>query len=298
MIGYLYLAVALFGGLAKGFCGKKTSLDMDTFKDCLFINVAKMLFCAGVGFLLVLLEWNFSSLVLNASNVWIYLLSSVGMTTFCVLWMYAYKQDAYVFLNIFTMLGSILTCLLSLIVFGDKIRVNQWIGMAILLLAVITMSKYNKDLKGKLSIKGILILIFGCLGCAVSDFSQKLYMRNIGTSVASFNFYTYAFGFVLLALFQVIISYKEKSFAVTPVVSSKRNLLIYFLTAFFLFINTVFKTMAAGKLTSAQIYPVLQGANLICSALMAQIFFKEKTNYKSILGMSIAFIGLLVMNLL
>lgn len=298
MIGYLYLTIALFGGLAKGFCGKKTSSDMDTFKDCLFINVARMLFCAVIGFLLVLIEWNFSSLALTANNVWIYIMSSVGMTTFCVLWMYAYKADAYVFLNIFTMLGSIVTCLLSFIVFGDKIKVNQWIGMAILLVAVITMSKYNKELKGKISLKGILILIFGCLGCAVSDFSQKLYMRNIGESVATFNFYTYAFGFILLAILQIMVSAKEKSFSVTPAVSSKKNLLTYFLMSFFLFLNTVFKTMAAGLLTSAQIYPVLQGSNLICSALMAQIFFKEKANYKSILGMSIAFIGLLVMNLL
>lgn len=298
MIGYLYLAVALFAGLTKGFCGKKTSSDMSTFKDCLFINLARMFFCAIIGFLLILVEWNFSSLTLTAQSFPIYLLSALGMSTFCVLWMYAYKQDAYVFLNIFTMLGSIVTCLLSLIVFGDPIKWNQWIGIAILFCAVTVMSKYNKEIKGKLSIKGILILIFGCIGCAVSDFSQKLYVKTIGESVATFNFYTYAFGFVIILILHIITCTKQKSFAVTPAVSSKRNIWTYFIMSFFLFLNTVFKTLAATLLTTAQIYPVLQGSNLICSGLMAHIMFKEKANTKSVIGMTIAFIGLLIMNLL
>ena len=43
----------------------------------------------------------------------------------------------------------------------------------------------------------------------------------------------------------------------------------------FLFLNTSLKTLAAGILPSAQIYPVLQGANLILSGLMAHFLFKE-----------------------
>lgn len=302
MIGYLYLAGALCAGIAKGFCGKKVSGAMQTFRDCLFINLARMAFCAAIGFLFALAEWNFFALRLDGTRVGIYLLSAVGMTAFCVCWMYAYKQDAYVFLNIFTMLGSIVTCLLSLIVYKESVGWNEWLGMAILLCAVAIMSKYNKEVKGKISWLGVVILIVGCLGSAVTDFSQKAYMQSVGDSAAAFNFYTYAFGSVLLLLLQIAMSGISRKgqggVALTAAVKDKRHVIAYFLMSLFLFLNSSLKTLAAGLLTSAQIYPVLQGANLILSGLMAHFLFKERANAKSVVGMAMAFGGLLIMNLL
>ena len=298
MIGYLYLAIALFAGLSKGFCGKQTSRDMQGIRDCLFINLLRMLFGAFIGLILVFIYGDLEFLALGAAELSVYILTAASITLFSVLWMYAYKADAYVFLNIFTMLGSIITCLLSFFVYNDSIKWNQWLGMAILLVAVTIMSKYNKQIKGRISLKGILILIFGCLGSATADFSQKVYMREFGRSVAAYNFYSYLFAFLLLLIISAAFLLKDKGIEVTPVISSKKSILIYFAMAFFLFLNTTSKTMAAGKLTSAQIYPVLQGANLICSALMAHILFKEKANLKSSVGMAVAFSGLLIMNML
>ena len=271
---------------------------MQSFRDCLFINLLRMMFGALIGFLLVLAYGDLKFLRLNPQELGIYLLAAVSITVFSVLWMYAYKQDAYVFLNIFTMLGSIITCLLSLVVYNDSIKWNQWLGMALLLISVIIMSKYNKQIKGRISLKGILILIFGCLGSAVADFSQKVYMREFGESVAAYNFYSYLFAFLLLFIISGLFVAKDKGIKLTPVITGRKRILVYFAMAFFLFLNTTAKTMAAGELTSAQIYPVLQGANLICSALMAHLLFKEKANVKSVVGMSVAFAGLLIMNML
>ena len=61
--------------------------------------------------------------------------------------------------------------------------------------------------------------------------------------------------------------------------------------------NSLSKTTAANYMSSAEIYPVLQGANLIASSILAQILLKEKINKKSILGMICSFIGLLVMHI-
>ena len=298
MIGYLYLSGALTAGLAKGFCGKKISGAMNSFKDCVFINAARMLFCAAIGFSFVLIEWNFSSLRLDRASLGVYLLSAVGMSAFCVCWMYAYKQDAYVFLNIFTMLGSVITCFLSFLVYEERIAWNEWLGMAILLCAVLIMSKFNKEIKGKITPLGLAILIIGCLGSAVTDFSQKAYMQSIGNSAAAFNFYTYLIGFLLLSILQLLTDATKDCAVLSTAVKDKRHILAYFLMSLFLFLNTALKTLAAGLLTSAQIYPVLQGANLILSGLMAHFLFKERASAKSVVGMALAFCGLLIMNLL
>ena len=62
--------------------------------------------------------------------------------------------------------------------------------------------------------------------------------------------------------------------------------------------NSYFKTKAATHLDSAQLYPLTQGLALILSTLMASVFFKEKLTLKCVVGIFIAFIGLIVTNVL
>lgn len=294
-MGYIYLATALLAGIAKGYCGKSVSRDMQNFKECTFINLMRMLFCAVVGLLFALFKTNSSSFILSYSSFGIYLLAAVSMSIFCVCWMYAYRSETYMFLSIFTMLGTIATCLLDRIFYKTDVRLNQWIGMAVLLVAVYIMSIYNKGIKGQFTVKGLLLLILGSTGSAVADFSQKIYVREIGESAEIFNFYMYAFGFILL-LFVYLLSSK-KAPKTAPLLYNKKHMWIYFMMAFCLYMNSTTKTLAANFLTAAQIYPVLQGANLILSALMAHILFKEKLNIKGISGMLIAFMGLMIMYL-
>ena len=285
--------LALFAGIAKGYCGKTVSSDMGNFKECVFINLVRMLFSAILGLLLVLLKTGTSGFVITQEGFCIYLLAAISMSVFCVAWMYAYQNEAYMFLSIFTMMGTVFTCLLDTVFYSVNIKLSQWFGMAILLLAVFIMSIYNKDIKGKPTVKGLIILIVGSIGSSLADFSQKIYTREIGQSAEIFNFYMYAFSFVLLAIVYVSLK-RKKSTGVSHKIYDKKHILIYFAMAFFLYMNSVTKTMSATFLSSAQIYPVLQGANLILSAIMAHVMFKEKINIKGLVGIVIAFVGLML----
>ena len=55
-MGYLYLFLALVGGLVKGFSEKKISGDVHTLKDCFFVNFLRVLFCAAISFLVLILK--------------------------------------------------------------------------------------------------------------------------------------------------------------------------------------------------------------------------------------------------
>ncbi|MBQ7037415.1 MAG: EamA family transporter [Clostridia bacterium] len=293
-MGYVFLAIALFAGITKGYCGKTISRSMETFRECIFINLMRMLFCTVVGFLLALVRCGFSDFAVSFSEVKIYIFAGACMMTFCAAWMYAYRNEAYMFLSIFTMLGTIVTCLLDYLIYKAPIHVSQWIGMALLLLSVFIMANYNKVIKGKLTGRGLLLLIIGSTGAALADFSQKIFVREIGKKAEIFNFYMYAVGFLLLAVILTLQKTGNEK-KIKHIFFEKKSVWIYFCMAFFLYLNSVTKTMAAGFLPSAQIYPVLQGANLILSALMANFIFKEKMNRKGVLGMTIAFLGLLLM---
>ena len=58
------------------------------------------------------------------------------------------------------------------------------------------------------------------------------------------------------------------------------------------------KTLAAARLDAILMYPLSQGADMILSSAMASILFREKLTPKGIAGISLAFAGLLIINLL
>jgi len=65
-----------------------------------------------------------------------------------------------------------------------------------------------------------------------------------------------------------------------------------------LILNSYFKTLAASDLSSAQLYPLNQGAGLILSSLMAHFLFRERLTKKAVVGIALAFAGLMIMNML
>ena len=154
-MGYLYLTLALIGGLGKGFLGKNISNDINNFKDCILMNLLRMLFGTLVAGVVIWYSNEFGALGLSSDSLLICILSAVSMSAFAVSWMYAYKTEAYMFLSIFTMLGTVITCLLSYIFLGEAIRLNQWAGMLLIGIAIYIMSKHNKAVSGALTPKGI-----------------------------------------------------------------------------------------------------------------------------------------------
>lgn len=300
-MGYFYLLLALTGGLVKGFSGKGLSRGVANMRDSLFVNLIRMILCALVGAVLLFIDSGLGGFVIGAKELLIFTASAIAMSTFCVCWMLAYRSEAYMFLSIFTMLGSIVTCFNGLIFYNEAISLGQAGGIVLLLVAVFVMSKYNSEVKGRKRFTGeeLAVLIIGCLGASLSDFLQKVYVKEIGKSSACFNFYTYLIGAVaVLALFAVF-SFGKSVAPVSRQLISRDNIFGYLGISLFLYMNSIFKTMAVAEgLTVAEIFPVLNGANLICSAILANLLFKERISKKSVLGMSLAFVGVVLINLL
>lgn len=79
-----------------------------------------------------------------------------------------------------------------------------------------------------------------------------------------------------------------------------KKLWIYIiLIVIFLFFNTYLTTLANTFIhNTVLIYPLKFGSNLILSAIMAAVLFKEKINRYSILGMTLISISIIFINIL
>ena len=296
MIAYLYLFLALVAGLVKGLAGKKISRDVVSLNDGFVVNVIRSVFCAVIGFVVAIIQVGFSGLALSMEAFLVCCASSIFMALFCISWLYAYKTEAYVFLNIFTMLGSVITAFLGCAFFGDELSTTRIIGFVFLFVAVYVMSLYNKNLKGKMTKRAVITLALGCAGVALADFMQKVFVKNSLGAPCTFTFYTYFLMIIpqllVLSLFKV-----KKTQVASTNICDKRHVSIYLIISIALYVNVIMKTMAVGTIPSTQLYPTLQGANLIASAVCASIFFKEKMTARSIVGICIALVASILMNL-
>ncbi len=295
-MGYLYLSLALLGGLVKGFASKGVSRDVHTLADGFTVNSFRCIFCSVIAFILAFINAGIEGFLLSPLGFLVSSLSALFMAMFCVAWLYAYKSEAYIFLSIFTMLGSIATAMLGAIFYGDELKPIRIVGMVLLFAAVYVMSLYNKSITGKITKTGALTLIIGGVGVSLADFMQKVFTKEALGSPYVFNFYTYFLALIPQLLIIFLLT-RRRDNTINPALVDRRHIIIFIIISAALYLNSVTKTLAVGYLPSTQLYPTLQAANLVSSALLAAVLFKEKITLKSALGIALALISCVLMNL-
>ena len=311
-MGYLFVALAVFTGVTKGFCGKKISRFTSRYSQAMLANCVRMTLCIAIGFFVALFESGISSFAVPAKMLLISLLSGLSTAVFVVTWLISARRGSYIMLDVFLTLAVVIPVGASAIFFGEKVEWNHIVGFVLLLIAVIMLCSYNNSIKSKLTISSLLLLIVAGVSSGLNDFSQKLLAYSYPSeSVAVFNFYSYVFSAIALAVVFTVSALKkseEKHYEGINYENdgeslSAKTLLIKtspFLIAMAvcLFANSYFASLSAQRLSSAQIYPLMKGGSLILSTLMSALFFGEKIKPVVIVGVAITFIGLLIINLL
>ena len=267
VMGYLFMAISLLAGVVKGYCGKRTSGYVNGYRGAMLANTVRMILCTLIGVILIIAGGNAEQLKPTPAILAISALSGVTTSVFVVCWLISVKKGAYMMLDVFLMLGVLVPIVAGRFVFGETIKLTQWIGLGVLIIAVVIMCSYNNSIKEKMSISALVMLIVCGAANGLTDFSQKLFVKKLpDVPVSVFNFYTYVFSAAVLAVC--------------------------------LFANSYFKTMAAGYLDSAQLYPLNQGLGLILSSVMSAVFFHERLTLKCIIGLVLSFAGLIIINVL
>ena len=298
-MGYLFLVISLLAGAAKGYCGKKTSGCVQGYKDAMFANTIRMIFCILIGFGMILFDGNIHKIVPSASVLAVSALSGITTSVFVVCWLISVKKGAYMMLDVFLMLGVLVPILAGKIFFNESIKITQWIGIGILFIAVYIMCSYNNSIKEKITITSLVLLILCGVANGLTDFSQKLFMKIEGdTPISIFNFYTYIFSALTLLVFYNVFRKIEQKDGEDKESGIKKIFGYILVMSICLFANSYFKTKAAGYLDSVQLYPLSQGASLIISTGMSALLFRERLTLKCVIGVLISFVGLIVLNVL
>ena len=300
MLGYLFLALALLAGVIKGYCGKKSGGTLVLASDAMLVNTVRMLACIVIGVALIAIGNDWSSLTLDPTVIWISALSGVCTSLFVVSWLLAIRTGAFMMVDVFLLKGVLIPLVVCAIFFDEPIILIQWIGIAVLIIAGYVMCSYNAKLKGKMTLKAFLMLLLCAASYGCTDLSQKLFVNLSPVSDNSvFQFYTYIFAALTLVICSLVFrSHEKKTNELRSPIAVVKPIAIYVgVMAICLYANSYFKTAAAIYLDAAQIYPLSQGGALVLAMIMAAIFFKEKITLRSIIGVVLCAVALLMINL-
>ena len=292
-MGYIFMVLALAAGLTKGFCGKKISGIVSTLKGVFYMNTMRMLICILVGFFIVVTD-GLSAFAADYETLLITFVSGVSTALFVVSWILCIRKGAYVTVDVFLMLGGALTVGMCKIFFDESILTNQLIGYILLVIASYFMCSYSSRIKGKFSLSSFFLLVACGAFSGLSDFAQKWFTHTLPNgNAAVFNFYTYIFASIVLLICFAISNKVEKE---PNDAKTIKVFMVVGIMAICLFAYSYFKTKAAVDVPAALLYPITSGANIVLSALMAAVFFKEKLKLKCITGMAIAIGAIVIMS--
>lgn len=297
-MGYLFVAIAVLAGATKGFCGKKISGFTAAPRSAAFSNAIRMVLCIVIGFFFVMFDGGIGSLAVNGRVMLISLLAGVGTSLFVITWLLAVRRGAYMLVDIFLTVGVVIPMVLSAIFYNEKIGLFEVIGFLLLTTAAVILCGYSSSVKSKLRVGDILLLSLSGIANGLVSFSQKMFTNSgSNTPASTYNFYIYVFSAVVLILFFAFSKGNEKEKINYKELLGKVFFFVLIM-AICLFANSYFNTLAANYLDAAQLYPLTQGAGLVLSTVMSAVFFGEKIRPRLIVGVVIAFAGLLTINLL
>ena len=266
-------------------------------RSAAFLNLIRMLLCIGFSFLLLLFMGELDALTLSPGVIGISALSGVSTSVFVVTWLLSVRKNAYMMIDVFLMLGTLVPIVTGAVLYSDSISLRQWLGFALLLLAVWIMCSYSASVKERFSIPSLLLLLFCGLANGVTSFSQKIFVSTVSdVPIAIFNLYTYLFAAITLAAYFFLSSGKEK-LSFSKETGMRRAYIYVSIMAIALTAHSYFTTTAALFLDPVRLYPLNQGAGLILSTLMARFLFGEKLKARAIFGILLSFVALLIINL-
>lgn len=189
---------------------------------------------------------------------------------------------------IFFLLGQIFTMVLSLLLLGELLSLEQYIGAVVLLTGIVIViwgKQDNHPNKGRGFVSGLLSIL--CF--SVSAIMVKMAIAEVEVITATF--YRMLFGTIFTLGFGVV--GKQLPSWIKPL-KDKRLLILFILNVFVITYGGFLLSMVAIKLISVSLVSVLGTTEPVFVLLFAYLINKEKITKQEVIGTMITLIGLFI----
>ncbi len=222
--------------------------------------------------------------------------------------------------SIFGLGGLIVSCIGGIFLFNEPVSWLQGVGLATFLIGAYVHTQKGKKETKKISFYTYVLLFLRLFINGLVMIVQKYFSLNVvGGNVSTFSFLTFLLNFLIMLVCAIVLYLKGKTkptvqteIAVTEqtvteeenprpqktILGLSKTLLVCGgLLAFALFVINFLVTELGKTVDSVILFPVSSAISIVMTAVIGWVVFKEKLNLKSIIGLIVALLGIIIIGL-
>lgn len=290
-MGTLYIFVILLCRIAQHICGKKTSNAITSGFPCFIQYCSYRHLLSGILglFLILIMQKGFYC------NITVFLISFFSGLTIAAssgFSLAAMKSGTVALTSFFGTAGILVPCIAGIFIFGHPMSYGQWFGIALFFISAYLLIGSSSRIYSGFSLKTLLMLIGTMLSNGLTMLSQQMFTFYVPDGdVSVFSFLSFSIvGVLLLTLAFVPAKGESKAqYRLSP-----KLLLLGAVSATAIFIINQLATLSTAFVPPAVLFAFINGGSTIIAAVVAAVCFHEKLTPRSILGITIGVIALII----
>ena len=289
-MGTLYISIILMCRIVQHICGKNTSNSITGIscfiQYCSYSNILS----AILGLLLILVVKN--GFNCNLSTFLISCFSGIMLAASSGFSLAAMKSGTVALTSLFGTAGILVPCIAGIFLFGQPMSWGQWGGIALFFVAAYLLIGSSAKIYSEFSLKTFLFLVGAMLSNGFTMLAQQMFTFYVPNGeVSVFSFLSFGVVGVLLLILACIRTKGEQK---VQYKLSPKLLVLGAVSSVVVFIINQLATLSTSLVPPAILFGFINGGSTIIAAIAAAVCFREKLTLRTIFGIAIGVISLII----
>ena len=289
-MGVLYISIILMCRVVQHICGKNTSNSITGIscfiQYCSYSNILS----AILGLLLILVVKN--GFNCNLSTFLISCFSGIMLAASSGFSLAAMKSGTVALTSLFGTAGILVPCIAGIFLFGQPMSWGQWGGIALFFVAAYLLIGSSAKIYSEFSLKTYLFLVGAMLSNGFTMLAQQMFTFYVPNGeVSVFSFLSFCVVGVLLLILACIRTKGEQK---VQYKLSPKLLVLGAVSSVVVFIINQLATLSTSLVPPAILFGFINGGSTIIAAIAAAVCFREKLTLRTIFGIAIGVISLII----
>ncbi len=291
-MGAVFITIILFCRVVQHLCTKRSSCRIDSVSRFFRYGAFRHMLSGLLGLALILLAGNGFSC--DPPSLAVSILSGTMLAASTGFSLAALKGGTVALTSLFGTGGILVPCIAGALLFGTPISAGQWIGMLLFFVAAWFLISSSSRIYQGFSVKTFGLLLGVMLSEGFTMLSQQLFALCVPDGdVSVFSFLSFGTAGALM-LVMALFTWKRKEEGDGRAALTPELLFLGAVLSVVVFIINQLATLAAATVPPVILFTFINGGSTIIGAIVAAVFFKERLTPRSLLGIGLGILSLVI----
>ena len=293
----LYISIILLCRVAQAIYSKRSSNEIKNIPMLVGYTSFQNAISAFLGLILILLTG--AGLLADSLTVLIACFSGITLffATFCNIC--AMKSGTVSLSSMFGTAGLLVPLIAGVFLFDSSIALMQWFGVALFFVAAWLLIGSSKKIYSNFSLKTMIFLVGAMLSNGGTMLAQQMFTAYVPDGdVSVFSFLSFGIIALLGGIMYLIMFKKNTSSESAEQIKFPKSLVwCGIILAVAVFIINQLATLATAFVPPVILFTFINGGGTIISTVVAAVMYKEKLSKRSVIGVLLGILSLVIIKL-